>query len=204
MREIAKLKGDGEVVVVTGAAGSVGSIAVQIAKLRGAKVIAVAGGAEKCEWIKRELGADEALDYKAPGFYKAYRDTVVKKYGYADVVFENVGGEMLDAVLGMLKPFARIALCGAISNYNDATPGPGLRNYQALIGMKAKLEGFIVFQFAERYHEAEKEMGEWMREGKLKRHFHKAAGGLEGLPQSLVDLFAGVNKGKMVCQVAEE
>ena len=225
MMDVAKLKGDGQVVVVTGAAGSVGTIvssssneiapstslmldhlfsqAVQIAKLKGAKVIAVAGGADKCAWLKSELGADEALDYKAPGFIKEYKDLLRKKYGYIDILFDNVGGEILDESLVCLKPHAVIALCGSISQYN-AKDVYGLKNYMALIGMKARMEGFIVMDYAKRYHEAEKVMGAWLAEGKLKRNFHIAEGGIEGLPKALTDLFKGVNKGKMVGKSAND
>lgn len=130
-----------DVVVVTGAAGSVGSIVVQLAKLKGCKVIAVAGGADKCAWLKNTLGADEALDYKDPNFRATYKQITTKKYGYIDAVFENVGGWMLDLSLTCLKPGARIAFCGGIADYNNPKPD-GLKNYLTLISMRVKLQGF--------------------------------------------------------------
>ncbi|EST09566.1 Alcohol dehydrogenase, C-terminal [Kalmanozyma brasiliensis GHG001] len=209
--DVAAIK-SGDVVVVTGAAGSVGSIVVQIAKLKGCKVIAVAGADDKCEWLKSSLGADEALNYKSPDFKKTYREMVTKKYGYIDAIFENVGGEILDMSLLCMKPHARIALCGAISDYNNPKPD-GLKNYQTIIAMRIKLQGFIVFDYAKRYAEAEEQMSRWMNEGKLARKFHvvgeeldakarEQGKSLELAPKALVDLFAGKNSGKMVVKVA--
>ncbi|PWN53967.1 NAD(P)-binding protein [Violaceomyces palustris] len=197
--DVGRIK-SGDVVVVTGAAGSVGSMVVQLAKMKGCKVIAIAGSEEKCKWLKESLKADEALDYKAPDFFSTYREIATKKYGYIDVIFENVGGEVLDRSLLMLKPGARIAFCGAISDYNNPKP-KGLTNYQAMIAMRVKLQGFIVFDYQKRYPEAEKEIAEWLRDGRLERKFHIAQGGLEGCPQALNDLFEGKNIGKMVAKV---
>ncbi|SNX86028.1 related to endo-polygalacturonase [Melanopsichium pennsylvanicum] len=211
MLDVAAVK-EGDVVVVTGAAGSVGSIAVQLAKLKGCKVIAVAGADDKCEWLKSSLGADEALNYKAPNFKKTYKELVTKKYGYIDAIFENVGGEILDMSLLCMKPHARIALCGAISDYNNPKPD-GLKNYQTIIAMRIKLQGFIVFDYAKRYTEAEDNMTQWMKEGKLARKFHivgeeldakarQQGQSLEQCPKALNDLFAGKNVGKMVVKIA--
>ncbi|PWY98308.1 NAD(P)-binding protein [Testicularia cyperi] len=204
--DVAKIKA-GDVVVVTGAAGSVGSIAVQLAKLQGCKVIAIAGSDDKCTWLKQQLGADEALNYKSPTFKADYRQMAQKKYGYIDAVFENVGGEILDLTLLCLKPHARIAFCGAISDYNNPKP-QGLKNYQTLIAMRGKLEGFIVMDYADRYAHAEKQMAQWLADGKLARKFHvvdhklpNATSTLESCPQALNDLFAGKNVGKMVVKV---
>lgn len=202
LMDVGKLKGNGETVVITGAAGSVGTVACQIAKLKGAKVIAIAGGADKCAWLKSELGVDEALDYKDGNFKATFREVVAKKYGYIDLMFDNVGGEILDMALLNLKPHARIVLCGAISDYNS-TDVRGLKNYQTLIAMKASMTGFIVFDYARRYPEAAKEIAGWLSAGKMKRNFHVVKGGVEKCPQSLVDLFAGVNKGKMVVEISQ-
>ncbi|EPQ29978.1 uncharacterized protein PFL1_02651 [Pseudozyma flocculosa PF-1] len=198
-----------DVVVVTGAAGSVGSLVVQMAKLKGCKVIAVAGSDDKCKWLKESLKADEALNYKHADFKKTYREVTQKKYGYIDVVFENVGGEVLDLTLLCLKPGARIALCGAIADYNNPKP-TGLKNYQTLIAMRAKLQGFIVFDYAKRYHEAERDISKWLADGSLARKFHVIGDGaksakeaLQLCPQALNDLFDGKNVGKMVVKVAE-
>lgn len=209
--DVAAIKKD-DVVVVTGAAGSVGSVAVQLAKLKGCKVIAVAGADDKCQWLKDSLGADEALNYKDPNFKKTYREIVTKKYGYIDAIFENVGGDILDMSLLCMKPHARIALCGAISDYNNPKPN-GLKNYQTIIAMRIKLQGFIVFDYAKRYSEAEHDMAKWMKEGKLARKFHvvgeeldakarEHGKSLEQCPKALNDLFAGKNVGKMVVKVA--
>lgn len=209
--DVAAIK-EGDVVVVTGAAGSVGSVAVQLAKLKGCKVIAVAGADDKCQWLKSSLGADEALNYKDPNFKQTYREIVTKKYGYIDAIFENVGGDILDMSLLCMKPHARIALCGAISDYNNPKPN-GLKNYQAIIAMRIKLQGFIVFDYAKRYGEAEEDMARWMKEGKLARKFHivgdqldakarEEGKSLDECPKALNDLFAGKNVGKMVVKVA--
>ncbi|TKY84619.1 hypothetical protein EX895_006521 [Sporisorium graminicola] len=209
--DVAAIK-EGDVVVVTGAAGSVGSIVVQLAKLKGCKVIAVAGADDKCEWLKSSLGADEALNYKHPDFKQTYRELVTKKYGYIDALFENVGGEILDLSLLCMKPHARVALCGAIADYNNPKP-EGLKNYTTIIAMRIKMQGFIVFDYAKRYSEAEDNMVKWMNEGKLARKFHvvgeeldakarEQGQSLEQCPKALVDLFAGKNVGKMVVKVA--
>ncbi len=210
IEDVAAVKKD-DVVVVTGAAGSVGSVAVQLAKLKGAKVIAVAGDNDKCKWLKESLGADEALNYKDPNFRQTYRETVTKKYNYIDAIFENVGGEILDLSLTCMKPHARIALCGAIADYNNPKPD-GLKNYMTIIAMRIKLMGFIVFDYASRYAEAEDNMAGWLKDGRLARKFHVVGEELDGkareqgksleqCPKALVDLFAGKNVGKMVVKV---
>ncbi|KAK0522856.1 hypothetical protein OC834_006123 [Tilletia horrida] len=196
---IGGLKKD-EIVVVTGAAGSVGSIVVQIAKIAGARVVAVAGGQAKCDWLKNDLGADYALDYKAEGFMPKYKK-LLKELGFVDACFENVGGELLDVTLSLCKPHARVALCGAISSYNDPNPR-GLQNYMSLIGMRIKLQGFIVLDYQDRYGEAAAEMSKWIQSGQLKTYTTVVEGGVERAPSALVDLFAGANKGKMVCKIA--
>ncbi|CAD6920767.1 unnamed protein product [Tilletia controversa] len=195
---IAPKKGD--TIVVTGAAGSVGSIVVQLAKIAGATVVAVAGGSAKCAWLKDELKADHALDYKEKGFLPKYKK-LLKDLGFIDACFENVGGDLLDTTLALCKPHARIALCGAISGYNDPNP-KGLQNYMSIIGMRIKLEGFIVLDYQERYGEAAAEMSKYIKSGELKTYTTVVDGGVERAPSALVDLFAGANKGKMVCKIA--
>ncbi|KAL8277260.1 hypothetical protein RQP46_010329 [Phenoliferia psychrophenolica] len=160
--DVAKIQA-GETVVISGAAGAVGTVACQIAKLKGCKVIAIAGGADKCRFLEEELGVDKALDYKSKGFKEEFKKSV----GYLDVYFDNVGGEILDLCLTRLKKGARIALCGAISAYNDPSP-KGLQMYLNLISQRAKLEGFIVFDYADRYHVADADLATWVDEGKLK------------------------------------
>ncbi|KZT40446.1 NAD(P)-binding protein [Sistotremastrum suecicum HHB10207 ss-3] len=181
----------GETLLVSGAAGATGSIVCQIGKLRGAKVIALAGSDDKCSWLEKELGVDRALNYKSKEFKKDFREAV----GYLDVFFDNVGGDILNLALGRLKKNARIVVCGAISQYNAEKP-QGLTAYQTLISQRAKMQGFIVFDYADRYPEAIKEMSEWIREGKLKRKFHIVKG-LDKAPESLGLLFTGGNTGKL-------
>ncbi|ORY86731.1 hypothetical protein BCR35DRAFT_277574 [Leucosporidium creatinivorum] len=185
----------GETVVVTGAAGAVGSVACQIAKIKGCRVIAVAGGADKCRWLKEELGVDAALDYKSKDFKKEFRETV----GYFDAMFDNVGGEILDFALTRMKKFARIALCGAISAYNDPAPR-GLQAYLNLISQCAKIQGFIVFDYAKRYKEADAELASFVNSGQLKIREHRLTG-IENCVEGLLGLFEGVNTGKIVVKI---
>ncbi|KAG9051539.1 hypothetical protein FS837_004049 [Tulasnella sp. UAMH 9824] len=191
--EVGQLK-SGDTCVVSGAAGAVGSVVCQIAKLKGAKVIAIAGSDDKCKWLETDLRVDKALNYKSPSF----RDDF-KNVGYLDVYFDNVGGEILDLCLTRLNKGARVALCGAISDYNNKPKG--LTGYLNLISQRAKIEGFIVFDYVSRYEEARTELAQWLKEGKLKRRFHIEQG-LENCPKHLNGLFAGVNTGKMVVQVS--
>ncbi|KAG6820955.1 hypothetical protein H0H93_009191 [Arthromyces matolae] len=178
--------------------GSVGVIACQLGKRAGAKVYGMAGSPDKCDWLVKELGIDGVLNYKS----KTFRDDL-KKIGYIDVFFDNVGGEILDMVLTRLAQNARIALCGAISQYNSAKPR-GLQNYQNLISQRAKIQGFIVFDYANRYPEAIKELSAGLVDGSIKRKFHIVEGGIEQAPKALPLLFNGGNTGKLVVKIAEE
>ncbi|GAA6058256.1 hypothetical protein JCM3770_006083 [Rhodotorula araucariae] len=196
LHDVGKIKA-GETVVVTGAAGAVGSLACQLAKLHGCRVVAIAGGAEKCAWLRNDLGIDTVLDYKSPEFKKEFRNI-----GYVDVCFENVGGEILDLVLSRLRKNARIVLCGAIAAYNDPSP-KGLQMYLNLISQRASITGFIVFDYADRYHLAAEEMARYIRAGKLQireTHLH----GLDQCPNGLVGLFEGKNTGKMLVKISED
>jgi len=186
----------GQTLVVSGAAGSVGSIACQIGKIKGCRVIGIAGGRDKCELLTRELRCDAALDYKSATFASDFKKAV----GYLDCFFDNVGGDVLDLALTRLKPGARIALCGAISDYNKDAP-QGLRQYQNLIAQRGTMQGFIVFDYVKRYGEAAKDLTEWMASGKL-RIKETRVDGLEKAPSALVGLFAGSNVGKAFVQVA--
>lgn len=193
--DVGKLKPT-DTVVVSGAAGAVGSIVCQLAKMFGCpKVVAIAGSPEKCKWLKEELGVDEALNYKEEGFKQEFKD----KVGYFDVYFDNVGGEILDLALTRMKEGARIALCGAISDYNKKTPA-GLTNYLSLISMRATLQGFIVFDYRAQYPKAIAEMAKWIEEGKLKRRF-TVVEGLDKAYDALNMLFTGGNTGKTVVKV---
>jgi len=193
--DVGKIKA-GETLVVSGAAGATGSIVCQLGKMVGAKVIAIAGSDEKCAWLKEELGVDHALNYKSPQFRKEF----VEKVGYLDVYFDNVGGEILDLALRRLKVGARISFCGAISDYNQKPKG--LTAYMNLISQRAKLEGFLVSDYAKEYPKAQKELAGWLQEGKLKRKFHVVQG-LEKAPETLPLLFSGGNTGKLIIQVTQ-
>lgn len=193
--EIGKIKA-GETLVVSGAAGATGSIVCQLGKLSGAKVIAIAGTQEKCTWLEKDLGVDKALNYKSPTFRQEFKDAV----GYLDVFFDNVGGEILDLALTRLKKNARIALCGAISDYNSKPKG--LTGYLNLISQTASIRGFLVFDYAKQFPKAVQELSTWLIEGKLQRKFHVVEG-LEHAPEALPLLFSGGNTGKLVVKVAD-
>lgn len=192
--DVAKIKA-GETLVVSGAAGHVGSLACQIGKIYGAKVIGIAGTDDKCRWLKDELKIDAALNYKSPSFREEFKKTV----GHLDVFFDNVGGEILDLALSRLKQGARIALCGAISDYNALKP-KGISNYMNLIAQRAKIEGFVVVDYVPRFPEALRELVKWISEGRLIRKYHIVEG-LESAPESLPLLFTGGNTGKLVVRV---
>jgi hypothetical protein len=194
--DVGKLK-EGETVVVSGAAGAVGSIVGQIAKLKGCRAVGIAGGAEKCAWITEDLGFDAAIDYRSEDVRRALRDHTPDRI---DVYFDNVGGEILDAALTRLARGARIVLCGGISQYNEQRPS-GPSNYLAMIAARATMTGFLVFDFADRYAEATAELAGWLREGKLVSREHIVEGGVEVFPDALLKLFEGENTGKLVIAV---
>lgn len=202
LHDVGKIKA-GETLVVSGAAGAVGSLVCQLGKKAGATVIAIAGTPAKCEWLVKEAGVDEdkVLNYKDSKFKDNFRKTV----GYLDVYFDNVGGEMLDLAMSRLKKNARIVLCGAISAYNaTAIIGPkGIRNYQALIGQRARMEGFVVFDYAHRYAEAIQEIAKGVADGSIKRSFHIVEG-LENAPKALPMLFLGQNTGKLIVKISDD
>ncbi|WP_428313317.1 NADP-dependent oxidoreductase [Hydrocarboniphaga sp.] len=188
---------DGDTVVVSGAAGAVGSVVGQVAKIKGCKVIGIAGGADKCRYLVDELGFDAAIDYKAQDLKKALREHCPKGM---NVFFDNVGGEILDSALTCLARGARIVICGAISQYNNTTAVKGPSNYLSLLVYRASMKGMVVFDYASRYGEAMREMAGWMAAGKLKSREHIVEG-LETFPDALLKLFAGENTGKLVLKV---
>jgi NADPH-dependent curcumin reductase CurA len=190
----------GETVVVSGAAGAVGTVVGQIAKIKDCRVVGIAGGPEKCKYIVDELGFDAAIDYKSEDVRKALKEHCPKG---VDVYFDNVGGEILDVVLTRLARRARIVLCGAISQYNNEGAMRGPSNYMSLLVNRASMEGFVVFDFADRYLDAATEMAGWMADGKLKSR-EDIVEGLETFPDTLMKLFAGENIGKLVLKVADE
>ena len=185
----------GEVVVVSGAAGAVGSIAGQIAKLEGAaKVIGIAGGPEKCRALTEEFGFDAAIDYRAGNVRRALREHAPRG---VDVYFDNVGGEILDDVLTRLARGARVVICGAVSQYNE-TQVRGPANYMMLLVARASMTGMLVFDYEDQYPEAMAELAGWLRDGKLVSREHVVHGGVSDFPQTLLMLFDGVNTGKLV------
>lgn len=194
--EVGALK-DGETVVVSGAAGAVGSIAGQIAKIKGCTVIGIAGGPEKCEFVTDTLGFDACIDYKNADVKAELKRLTPDR---VDVYFDNVGGEILDIVLTRLAMKARIVICGAISQYNEAeTRGPS--NYLALLVSRARMEGFLVFDYTSRYPEAGRELAGWLNEGKIVSKEDVVDGGVEAFPEALRKLFRGENVGKLVLKV---
>ncbi|ARU88698.1 NADP-dependent oxidoreductase [Pseudomonas sp. M30-35] len=187
----------GETVVISGAAGAVGSVAGQIAKIKGCRVVGIAGGAKKCKLLIDELGFDAAIDYKNEDLLAALKRECPKGI---DVFFDNVGGDILDTVLTRIAPKARIVICGAISQYNNKEAVKGPANYLSLLVNRARMEGFVVMDYATQFADAAKEMGGWMASGKLKSK-EDIVEGLETFPETLLKLFSGENFGKLVLKV---
>jgi NADPH-dependent curcumin reductase CurA len=190
---------EGETVVVSGAAGAVGSVVGQIAQLKGCRAVGIAGGEEKCRHVVEDLGFDAAVDYKADNVAKSLRQRCPDGI---DVYFDNVGGEILDAALAQLRRHARVVLCGAISQYNATDGVRGPSNYMSLLVNRATMTGFLVFDFADRYAEAMREMGGWLAAGKLTSFEDIATGGVEKFPDTLLRLFRGENTGKQVLEIS--
>lgn len=190
----------GETVVVSGAAGAVGTVVGQIAKIKGCTVIGIAGGAEKCAYLIYELGFDAAIDYKSENVAGALRKAAPDG---VDVFFDNVGGDILDVVLAQIRMKARIVICGAISQYNNTTAINGPKNYLSLLVNRARMEGIVVFDNAANYGEAAQQMAGWIAAGKLisKEQIEE---GLENFPEVLLKLFKGENFGKLILKVADE
>lgn len=190
----------GETVVVSGAAGAVGSIAGQIAKIAGCRVVGIAGSDQKIDFLVKELGFDAAFNYKTTTDYYAKLKELCPNG--IDVYFDNVGGAITDAVMRLINVRARIAICGQISQYNLAKPETGPRWLPQLIVKQAKVEGFLVFQFADRYAEALRHLAQWLRERKLK-YKEEFTEGIESAPQAFIGMLSGKNTGKQLVRVAE-
>jgi NADPH-dependent curcumin reductase CurA len=188
----------GDTVVVSGAAGAVGTVVGQIAKIKGARVVGIAGGPDKCRYLVKELGFDAAIDYKNEDVAAALKRHCPKG---VDVFFDNVGGDILDAVLARLAHGARIVICGAISQYNNTTPVKGPANYLSLLVNRATMKGIMVFDYYPRAAEAMKEIGGWLASGQLKTR-EDVEEGLERFPEIFAKLFSGENNGKLVLKVA--
>ncbi len=197
MLDVGKVR-EGDTVVVSGAAGAVGSVAGQIGKLKGARVVGIAGGAEKCAWLTEELGFDAAIDYKREDVRKALRKHAPQG---VNVFFNNVGGEILDAVLTRLARHARIVICGAVSQYNNTEPVRGPSNYLSLLVFRATMTGMVVFDYAARYPEAIAAIAGWMREGLIVSREDLVDGGIGDFHPTLLRLFEGANTGKLVLRL---
>jgi NADPH-dependent curcumin reductase CurA len=187
---------EGETVVVSAASGAVGSVVGQIAKIRGCRAVGIAGGRAKCDHVVKDLGFDACVDYKAGNLDEELRAAAPKGI---DVYFENVGGEVLDAVLKQLNPFARIPLCGVISQYNETKPY-AVKNFAALLVSRVKLEGFIVSERMARWPEALGALGGWVAEGKI-RYRESVAEGLRSAPRAFLGMLRGENLGKQVVKL---
>jgi NADPH-dependent curcumin reductase CurA len=190
----------GDTVVVSAAAGAVGATVGQVAKQLGCRAVGIAGGPDKCRYVVEELGFDACIDYKAgpvPAGLKEHCPQGV------DVYFDNVGGDILDAVLARINLKARIVICGAISQYNNTTPVRGPANYLSLLVNRARMEGMVVFDYAARYPEGVQRLGAWLKAGAIKSREHVVEG-LDNFPDALTMLFEGKNFGKLVLKVADD
>jgi NADPH-dependent curcumin reductase CurA len=190
----------GDTVVVSAAAGAVGAIVGQIAKIKGCRAVGIAGGAEKCRYLLDDLGFDAAVDYKSEDVTQALRKTCPAGI---NIFFDNVGGDILDAALTQLARGARVVICGAISQYNNTGPIQGPRNYMSLLVNRASMKGMLVFDYASSYAEAAREMAGWMATGKLKSR-EDIVEGLETFPDTFLKLFRGENFGKLILKVISD
>jgi NADPH-dependent curcumin reductase CurA len=188
---------ENETVVVSSAAGAVGLVVGQIAKIKNCKVIGIAGGEQKCKMVVEEFGFDACIDYKAENIKKALRTHAPEG---VDVYFDNVGGDILDDVLTQIRKKARIVICGAISQYNNTTPIKAPSNYLSLLVNSAKMEGFVIFDFLKDYSQGLAQMAQWLKEGKIKPQM-QIEKGFENFPETLLMLFEGKNKGKLVLEI---
>jgi hypothetical protein len=190
----------GETVIVSGAAGAVGQTVGQMAMLKGCRVVGIAGGKAKCDWVVKELGFDACIDYKNEDVREGLKQHCPDG---VDIYFDNVGGEILDLVLAKITRGARIIICGAISQYNNTTAIKGPANYLSLLVNRARMQGIVVFDYAEKYPEAIAEMSAFLKDGRMKSR-EDIVIGLESFPAALLKLFNGENFGKLVLQVAKD
>ena len=189
----------GETVLVSGAAGATGSVAGQIAKIKGCRVVGIAGGPEKCAWLTNEAGFDHAIDYKQGNLDQQIAEACPEKW---NVFFDNVGGDTLEAALNHLNMRSRVVMCGGIANYNATEPQPGPSNIMNLVIMRSRMEGFIVLDYLPRAGEAIKDLLGWIGEGKLQYQIDMQEG-FENIPTTLQRLFTGKNLGKQLLKVAD-
>ena len=189
----------GETVLVSGAAGATGSVAAQIAKLKGCRVVGIAGGPEKCAWLTEQVGLDAAIDYKSENVED--RIQALCPDG-VDVYFDNVAGPILDAALANLAIRARVVMCGGISGYSEEEPPAGPRNLMNVILQRARMEGFIIIDYVSRFPEAASQLLRWVREGKIV-HQEDIQEGIENAPETFLRLFRGQNIGKQLLKLAD-
>jgi hypothetical protein len=190
----------GETVVVSAASGAVGSIVGQIARIKGCLAVGIAGGPDKCRTVRERLGFDACLDYKAPGLPDRLREACPKGI---DVYFENVGGDILDAVLPQMNTFGRIPVCGLISAYNATSQPPGPQNLRAVLTQRLRMQGLIVFDWADRIPEAMEALARWHKEGRLVMREDVRKGGVDRFVETLNLLYTGGNDGKLVLEVID-
>lgn len=191
---------EGETVVVSAAAGATGSIAGQIARIKRCRVIGIAGGAEKCAWLMQEAGFTAAIDYKSQDVRARLRELCPKGI---DVYFDNVGGQILDAVLATLAFRGRVVLCGTMAGYDGTQPSCTFKNYPTLILQRGRMEGFVIIDYVARFGEAVKDLGAWIAAGQIKDQVDIYEG-LENAPRALRRLFSGENRGKQLLKVADQ
>ena len=188
----------GQTVLVSGAAGSVGSIVGQIARIKGCRAVGIAGGEDKRRWLVEEVGFDAAIDYKSADLRKELKAHAPDG---VDVYFDNVGGATLEAALNRLAHGARIVLCGAVSQYNDTPRGPS--NYMQLLVARASMTGFVIFDYAKRYPEGIAQLAKWLHSGELQSHEQIEHGDVAAFPDTLLKLFRGENTGKLILALGE-
>lgn len=197
VQEVGHLKA-GETLVVSAASGAVGQVVGQIAKILGARAVGIAGGPDKCRLLTESFGFDAAVDYKAGNLSEQLEAACPDGI---DVDFENVGGDIFDAVLAQMNLFGRVALCGLIASYNDTEPSPGPKNIRSVLVNRLDVRGFIVFDFIAKYPQALDALGRWHKEGKLKFREDIREGGIDAFPETLAELYTGGNVGKLILEV---
>jgi NADPH-dependent curcumin reductase CurA len=187
----------GETLVVSGAAGAVGQTVGQLGKIKGLRVVGIAGGPAKCDWVVKELGFDACIDYKAGDVKKGLKEHCPDG---VHIYFDNVGGEILDAALARLALGARIVICGAISQYNATSAVQGPKNYLSLLVNRARMQGMVVFDYADRYPQAIAELAGYLKDGRMTSR-EDVVEGIDNFPEALLKLFSGENFGKLVLKV---
>lgn len=197
--EVGEPKKD-ETIVVSAAAGAVGSVVGQLAKLKGLKVVGIAGGKEKCDYVVNELGFDACVDYKSMSFPKEMLDATSEG---VDIFFDNVGGDILDFMLTRINRNARVVICGAISQYNNEGAVEGPSNYLSLLVNRARMEGFVILDYVDKYPQASMELASWLSQGQIKSREHIEKG-IENFPETFKRLFSGDKKGKLVLQMIHD